>query len=377
MTEKKRLFKYIGLTLGALIIAFGIVYGIWFKHILGLKAQFAKAQPPTAVASSTAKAQSWIPTLSAVGTLRASNGVDVTAEVGGKVVKIEFHSGDKVKKGDLLVQLDDSSDVAELAGLQAQEKLDAQSLQRYRSLIKKNLASQEQLDNAQTQLQRSTAAVAAKQAVIAKKALKAPFSGYLGIRQIDLGQYVSPGSAIVTLQDLDHLLVDFNLPEQYASRLKAGQDIQLSVESSPGKDFSGKITAISPKVDPSTHNVQVQAALDNSQHLLKPGMFAEVKIFAGTAQPVVTIPNTAVNYTLYGDTVFVITPKDGKDAKDGLVAKQRFIKVGEQREGQVVVIKGLKAGEQVVSAGSFKLHDGASVQINNEVDLEGQAEAGE
>lgn len=375
MSDKKRLLKYFGLSLLGLVVVFGIVYGIWWAQVSSLIAQFKKPQPPTAVASATAQQQNWVPSLSSVGTLRAVNGVDVTAEVGGKVVDIRFESGGETKKGDVLVQLDDSADVTELAGLKAQQALDRQSLKRTQSLFEKKLASKEQLDNAQTQLERSSAQLATKQAVIAKKAISAPFSGHLGIRQVDLGQYVSPGTPIVTLQDLDHLLVNFTVPEQYLGRLKVGQDVNLTVESWPGETFHAKVNAISPKVDPSTHNVSIQAEVDNADHRLKPGMFAEVKIFAGTARDVVTVPNTAVNYTLYGDSVFVINETKDDDGKTQLKAKQRFVKVGEQRGADVVITSGLKAGERVVSAGGFKLHEGAPVQINNDVKLNGQAEA--
>lgn len=376
MTRKKKLIVYMLATFLVLSVIFGVVYGVFGFRVAGLMAQFSKPQPPTTVASATAEQHQWIPKLSAVGTLKAVNGVDVTAELGGKVVKINFEAGDRVKKGDLLVQLDDSTDVADLAGLRAQVKLDEQSLNRTRTLYGKKLASKEQLDTAETQLERSKANLAAKQAMIAQKAIKAPFDGQLGIREVDLGQYVSPGTAIVTLQALDHLFVNFSLPEQGLGKVARGQDVDIHVDSWPDTVFKGKIIAVSPKVDPSTHNVAVQAELDNPDHKLKPGMFADVNVYAGSAQDVVTIPNTAVNYTLYGDSVFVVESADDKDNAK-LKAVQRFIKLGEQRDNLVVVTDGLKAGEKVVSAGGFKLHDGAPVQINNDVKLQKEDESAE
>ncbi|MGD8379246.1 MAG: efflux RND transporter periplasmic adaptor subunit [Gammaproteobacteria bacterium] len=384
--NKRVVLKVILPSVGAVILAFAMVYGVWFRHVSGLMAQFNKPQPPTTVSSARVREQQWTPMLSAVGTLRAENGVDVTAEVGGKIIRLNFDSGKNVNNGDLLVQLDDSTDVADLAGLRAQLKLDEQNLKRSQSLYEKKLASKEQLDNAETQVERSRAAVASKQSLIAKKAIRAPFSGQLGIRQVDLGQYVSPGTPVVTLQNLDRLLVNFTLPEQYAQQVKPGQKVELEVDSWPGRTFDGMVNAVSPKVDPATHNVSVQASLDNSKHELKPGMFADVKVYVGEPHTVMTVPNTAVNYTLYGDSVFVIQqadqasgnsagkPADGQSAS-ALKVVQRFVKVGEQRHGEVAVTQGLKPGDTVVSAGGFKLRDGASVQINNEVKLDQATEA--
>lgn len=376
MTKKKQLFVYMFGSFAVLLVLFGVVYGVFGFRVSSMMEQFSKPQPPTTVASATAETRQWVPKLSAVGTLKAVNGVDVTAELGGKVVKISFEAGDRVKKGDLLVQLDDSTDVADLAGLRAQVKLDQQSLQRTRTLYSKKLASKEQLDTAETQLERSRANLASKQAVVAQKAIKAPFDGQLGIREVDIGQYVSPGTPIVTLQALDHLYLNFSLPEQSLSRVARGQDVDIHVDTWPDSVFRGTIVAVSPKVDASTHNVAVQAEIDNPDHKLKPGMFADVSVYAGEPREVVTIPNTAVNYTLYGDSVFVIESADDKDGAK-LKAIQHFVKLGEQRDDLVVVTDGLQAGTRVVSAGGFKLHDGAPVQINNDARQQKQNDSAE
>ncbi|HZD54567.1 MAG TPA: efflux RND transporter periplasmic adaptor subunit, partial [Woeseiaceae bacterium] len=297
-------------------------------------------------------------------------GVDVSNEVAGRVSEIAFESGDEVEQGDLLVQLDDSIEQAELPGRVAQMKLAQLDVERTRELIGRELTSAEDLDRAQSQLQQMTSSVAALKATIAKKAIHAPFSGTLGIRQINLGEYLPAGTPIVTLQSLDRLHVDFNLPEEFVDDVARGQKVRIGVSTYPDQSFMGNVNAVSVKIDPSSHNFAAQAVVDNPDNRLRPGMFADVSVLSGAEQPVVAVPKTAISYSLHGDAVFVVErAEQGGEGDPSLVARQRFVRVGDSNGEMVAVLQGIEAGDEVVTAGTQKLRDGMPVTINNEVAL--------
>lgn len=299
--------KPVLITIAAIVVVSLVLYGIKGFGIYQM-IQFYSAQvpPPVTVSATHAKQQSWQPRIEAVGTLIAAQGVNIASEVAGKVEKILFESGQTVEKGALLVQLDDSAEQAQLPGARAQAKLARANLERAQRLIEQKLVSEEQLDSAQNQLQQAESALASLQAIIAKKAIHAPFAGTLGIRQADIGQYLAAGTQIVTLQALDALYADFTLPEQFLQRVAVGQTVEITTATYPGKVFSGLVGAMGVKLDPSTHNFDVRATLDNSEHLLRPGMFANVAVLAGAPLDFVTVPKVAITYSLYGDSVYLI-----------------------------------------------------------------------
>lgn len=339
--------------------------------------------PPPAVSTAHVKARVWHPTLDAVGTVVALQGVNVSAEVDGQVMEIFFQSGQMVEKGQPLIQLDDDVDQQVLNTDLAQNRLNELTYQRQFELYKTNSTSKSALDEAKAKMLQSQAAVAKDQVMINKKNVKAPFDGKLGIRLVDLGEYVSPGQAIVALQAMQPILVDFNLPGQDLPLLKVGQPVTARLQSHPDTLFKGKIYAINSKVDVDTRNIQVRAIFSNKTLKMYPGMFADVEVVLPEQKHVLTIPQTAVYYSLYGDSVFVIkknasdnnaSNKIGK-VKDKPVTtytvKQQFVKVG-RREGNVVaVISGLKEGDQIVTSGQLKLQNGMAVTINNKLHLNG------
>jgi membrane fusion protein (multidrug efflux system) len=355
-----------------LVVVFGGIFAYKAVGNYFMQQYFANfEQPPAAVSTAPAELQNWQPSIVAVGQLTAVRGVDISNEVPGTVRQIAFASGDSVEAGELLVQLDDSVERAQLPGLEAQKQLASTNLQRTRELIQRELTSNEALDQAQSRLQQIESAIATLEANIAKKGIRAPFAGTLGIRQVDLGQYLPAGTPIVTLQSLDRLHVDFTLPEEFVDDVAAGQDVQVTVATYPEQVFSGEVAAVSVKVDPTSHNFAVQALIDNPERVLRPGMFADVSVLAGAKEDVVAVPKTAISYSLHGDAVFVVEENQqaGDGKKPALVAKQKFVRVGRSNGGMVSVVEGLEPGDEVVTAGAQKLRDGMPVTVNNEVAL--------
>ena len=355
-----------GLMLAVILIIGGIFGFNLYKTIQGFKNQ----KHFTFVSEEAAKQETWQPTFSSVGNLDPVQGADLSNQLAGNVTGVYFESGQEVEKGRLLVQLDDSSEQAQLQGYQAQEKLAELNDQRAHDLFSKRLISQSDVDTADSNLKQAQSNVANTQADIAKKAIHAPFSGRAGIRNVNVGQYLPAGTVIVTLQALDHMYASFTLPEQALPVLAPHQKVTATVDAYPGQSFDGVVNAIDSKVDPATHNVRVQALLDNPRHQLRAGMFANVTVSAGKTQQVVTVPKAAVTYSLYGDSVFVITPdKDKKDDKGNpaLVANEVFVKLGDERGPRVAVTEGVKDGDMIVTSGMQKLHSGTTVQINNDV----------
>jgi membrane fusion protein (multidrug efflux system) len=326
----------------------------------------AFVQPPETVATAVVQNEKWPDTLSAVGSVNAAQGVVVSPEVAGTVKEIAFESGASVKQGDLLVRLDTSSEEAQLRAAEAQVDWTKVSAERLRKLRAENTASQSELDQAEATLKQAQANADNIRATIEKKTLRAPFSGRLGIRLVNLGEQLDVGKGIVSLQSLSPLYVDFSLPQQELSQLQTGLVVQVVSDSYPDKPFTGELTAINPDLDPILRTVRVRAKFENPEELLRAGMFVRVKVNLPTEQNVLTIPATAVLSAPYGDSVFVVEPKV-EGGRTNLVVDQKLIRAGRSRGDFVVVETGLKAGERVVTAGIFKLRKGMYVVENNAV----------
>lgn len=362
---KKRML----IMLAAVGLLFGGIFGFQiFKMQMIKKSMASQKAPPVTVSTLTASIQPWQPELKAVGTLRAVRGVDVTAEIAGLVRTINFKSGGAAKVGQVLVQLNADSDIAQLHASDAAAELARTVYERDKKQFAVKAVSQAVLDADAADLKSKRAIAAEQAALVAKKTIRAPFTGRLGITTVNPGQYLNPGDKVVTLQSLDSLYADFYLPQQQLANLSLGQKIVVTTDSYPGRSFAGKITSINPKVDPDTRNVQVEATIANPGHVLLPGMFASVQVEAGKIQKYLTVPQTAVAFNPYGETVFVVQQGEkGADGKAGLIAKQVFVTTGGTRGDQVAILKGIKEGDVVVTAGQLKLKNGSTVLINNQV----------
>ncbi len=355
-------------------IVLGVLVGFWgypkfeaFKaaKIKEVMAQFAP--PPPTVSTASATMEPWQPELSAVGNVRAAKGADLATQVAGIVSAIRFESGADVKAGTLLLELQSADDAARLQSLKAAAALAKLTLDRDQRQLQAQAISQQQVDTDAQNLKSAEAQVAQQEALLSYKSIRAPFDGRLGIRQVDLGQYVAAGASVVTLQELDLVYVDFYLPQQALDRLKIDQVVTANIDTFPGQNFMGKISAINPKVDAATRNVLVRASFPNPEKKLVPGMFANVHIAVGTPEKLVTLPQTAISYNPYGDTVYVVDDK-GKtpDGKPNLVARQSFVTTGTAKGDLIAILKGVKEGETVVVAGQLKLRNGVNVTINND-----------
>jgi membrane fusion protein (multidrug efflux system) len=336
-----------------------------FRTVMINRFMATLSNPPQTVSTVEATTTDWQPELKAVGSLRAVNGADLSLEVSGVVASLNFNSGDDVAAGQTLMQLRDEDDVAHLHSLQAAAALAQITYDRDQKQLKISAISQSQFDTDAATLKSAQAQLAEQQAVVAKKTLVAPFAGHLGIRAVDIGQYLNAGTAIVTLQALDPIYVDFYLPQQALNQIAVGQDVTATVDTYPGVTYAGKIAAINPKIDSTNLNVVIRAQLANPEHKLVPGMYATVAIAVGQKQPFVTLPQTVVTYNPYGSTVFLVVETKGANGQDQLTASQTFVTTGQTRGDQVAVIKGVKQGDTVVSAGQLKLHNGSPLIINN------------
>jgi membrane fusion protein, multidrug efflux system len=326
------------------------------------------APPPESVSAVVAREEKWQGTITAIGSVMAVQGVTVTPEIPGMIREINFESGATVAKDALLVKLDTSVEEAQLRALKAQEELASLTLTRERTLRSQNMVPQSELDTAESTLKQTQGMADATRATIEKKTIRAPFAGRLGIRMVNLGQYLDIGKPIVSLQSLAPIYVDFSLPQQELARLKTGMAVRVTTDAYPGRQFEGKLTAINPDLDAQTRSVGLQASFENADQLLRPGMFARVEVLLPEEKAVLAIPSTAVLSAPYGDSVYVIEPAaDQKDGKSGLVVRQQFIRTGRALGDFVSVESGLKAGQRVVSAGMLKLRNGMSVVENNEL----------
>jgi membrane fusion protein (multidrug efflux system) len=339
-----------------------------FRSIMIKRYLASISNPPQTVSTTVAAVQPWQPTLESVGSLRAVNGADLSLEVAGIVDKIFFNSGDDVAAGTLLLQLRADDDIAHLHSLQATADLASTTYARDQKQFKIQAVSQAALDIDAANLKNAQAQVAEQQAVVDKKFIHAPFAGHLGIRQVDIGQYLNAGTAIVTLQALDPIYVDFSLPQQALGQIALGQSLTAKIDTYSGQSFTGTIAAIDPKVDPDTRNFQLRAMLANPDHKLLPGMYATVDISVGSPQSYVTLPQTAITYNPYGSTVYIVDDS-GTDAqgKPQLIARQSFVTTGQTRGDQVAITAGVKNGETVVTSGQVKLRNGSPLIVNNSV----------
>jgi membrane fusion protein (multidrug efflux system) len=353
----------------AVAIVFGGIFGFQvFKAAMIKKFMSSMQAPPQTISATKAELSPWQPQIEAVGSFRAVKGADLSLEVAGVVDSISFNSGDDVKEGALLLKLRDADDVAKLESLQATAALSQLTYDRDLKQFKIQAVSQATLDTDKANLKNAQAQVAQQQAILDKKTLRAPFAGHLGIRAVDLGQYLSAGTTIVTLQALDPVFVDFFVPQQSVDQIRIGATVTVKVDAYRDQAFRGEISAINPKVDASSRNVQIRATLKNSDHKLLPGMYATVDIMTGAPENYVTLPQTAITYNPYGDTVYVIDDKgSGADGKTQMVARQTFVTTGPTRGDQVAVLKGISAGQMIVIAGQIKLHNGSPVLINNAI----------
>ena len=353
----------------AVAIVFGGIFGFQaFKAAMIKKFMSSMQAPPQTISATKAELSPWQPQIEAVGSLRAVKGADLSLEVAGVVNSISFNSGDDVKEGALLLKLRDADDVAKLESLQATATLAQLTYDRDLKQFKIQAVSQATLDSDKANLKNAQAQVAQQQAILDKKTLRAPFAGHLGIRAVDLGQYLSAGTTIVTLQALDPVYMDFFVPQQSVDRIHIGATVTVKVDAFKDQTFPGEISAINPKVDASSRNVQIRATLKNPDHKLLPGMYATVDIITGAPENYVTLPQTAITYNPYGDTVYVVDDKGaGAGGKPQLVARQTFVTTGPTRGDQVAVLKGVNAGQMIVIAGQIKLHNGTPVLINNAI----------
>jgi membrane fusion protein (multidrug efflux system) len=368
----KRAFLFLVVLLLFVGLAGGLGYFQFFVKPDMIKGFISQApQPVNAVAASRAETVKWTPRLPAIGTFRAVQGVEVAPQVGGVVREIKFESSQDVAKGVALVQIDDSTEQADLKSNDAALKNADVSLQRQRQLITGGNTPQANLDAALATRDQSAAASERTRAIIAQKAVVAPFAGRLGIRRIDIGQYVSPGTMLVTLQQLDPIYVDFSLPEQNLADLKPGQTLEAQADAYPGTIFKGTIKFVDARVAADTRNVLIRGEIPNPQKKLLPGMFANVNVLAGAPTEVVTLPRTSISYSLYGDSVYVLTPAPQKAGEaqaagsDQLYAiERRFVRPGDTREDKVAINEGVKPGELVVSEGQIKLQQNARVRVD-------------
>lgn len=344
-------------------LVFGGVLGFqaFARHMMQ-KGMASAPVPVQTVSTTRAEALDWQPTLHSVGSVRAVNGTDLSAEVPGIVDEIRFESGDDVKAGQVLVNLRSGVDVAKLGEAQAAVELARADYRRYQELAPKGLVSKATLDTAESQFRSAEALVRQQQEGVKRTSIRAPFGGHIGLRVVDIGQYLNAGTRIATLQALDQLLVDFFLPQRDLGQLTARQRVTVTVDAWPDQKFIGEILAVDSKVDAQTRNVAVRARIDNPSHRLLPGMYVSVDVDAGKPVRYVTLPQTAIVYNSFGDAVFLVKDTGGK-----LTARQAFVKLGPTRGDQISILSGVEAGTTVVSAGQIKLQDGAPIRINNTV----------
>ncbi|MCB9666767.1 MAG: efflux RND transporter periplasmic adaptor subunit [Myxococcales bacterium] len=360
--------RKIAITVLGLLVLVAVLGGIKALQISALIAQGKSFEPPPeAVSVEKVAKEEWEPTLTAIGSLVAAQGVTISAETSGAVRKIAFESGAVVRQGALLVKLDTAQEQAELASAEALAKLKTLTLERNKQLLASGAISKAAMDTASAEAQQSEAQVNNIRAVIAKKTIRAPFSGRLGIRQINLGEFLNPGTPIVSLQSFDPILIDFALPQQYVGTVKSGQTVRVTSDAFPGEEFTATLTAINPFVDAATRNVRLQATLSNPEGRLSPGMFVDVAIVFESNHEALTIPVTAVLFAPYGDSVFLVErPQESEKKhkkKAHIIVHQQFVRLGETRGDRVVVLSGLKEGQEIVSRGAFKLRPNATITI--------------
>ena len=350
--------------LGAIFLIIVGVKALQIRKMMGTK----PPMPVETVSSATVKEADWPPILYSVGSIAPVQGATVATELGGTVTEVGFENGAMAKKGDLLIKLDASSEEAQLRSADADAELAKADVERSRDLAARKVISKAELDGAEAKAAQKIAQADNMRAMIAKKEIRAPFDGQLGIRQVNIGQMINAGQLVVQIQALDSVYVDFALPQQRLAQLTPGLNVRVTTDAIGDRKFEGKLSAINPAVDPVTRNVTVQAVLENKEHVLRPGMFAKVEVVLPEQQKTLIIPGSAVSYAPFGDSVFVIEKKkDEKTGKENEVLRQQFVRIGEARGDFVSVTKGLKAGDVVVGTGVFKLRNGMAVTIKNDL----------
>jgi membrane fusion protein (multidrug efflux system) len=350
---------------GLLLTGLGFVK---FQQIQTAIAQGAAFQPPPeAVTTIVTQEEQWPATLAAIGTMAAVQGVTVSADLAGTVDRILFDSGQAVREGAVLAVLDTRQEKAQLAAIDAQRELARLTFERMEGLLNERVISRAEFDRATADFRQSEAQLAEVRAVIERKTIRAPFSGVLGIRQVNLGQYLAGGDALVTLQSINPIYVNFGVPQQTVGQIPVGRAVRVTTSDAAGAEWSGRVTAIDSLVDEATRNIQIQATLANPDGKLRPGMFVQTEVVLGASQPVLALPASAISYAPYGDSVFVVAELKAEDGKPYRGVRQQFVKLGPARGDQVAVLGGLKPGDEVVTSGVFKLRNGAAVQINNAV----------
>jgi multidrug efflux system membrane fusion protein len=361
--KKVRWFLIVGIIMAILIgglIGFKIFINGFIAKIL------SAPRPPIAVTVAEAKTEV-IPNLqTAVGDLAAVHQVNVTSDVNGRITEIFFTPGTKVKKGAPLVQLFDGPDQGDLANFKAQATGAQLALDRAKQLAARQFGPQATVDSAQALFDQATAGIKKTEATISQKLVRAPFDGVLGVRRVEVGQYLTAGTLIVTLTDLSDIYVNFTATEKQSALLQVGQVVRIAVDAYPGRNFQGKITTIEPQISSDTRNIRIQATIANPDEILKPGMFATTTIVLPDKPSVVTLPETAVDYTLYGDSVYLIKEAKDQDGKTNLTVERTFVKTGDRVEGRVVMLSGVKPGDRVVAVGQLKLQSGAAVTISSD-----------
>ena len=354
--------------LGLMVVLLGSLGFVKFKQVQSaVQAAGGFQPPPEAVTTVIAQRQDWPSSMSMIGTLEAVQGVVVSADLPGTVARIAFVSGQSVHEGDVLVELDTRQERAQLAALEAQRELAGVNFGRTQQLVNEGVISRAEFDRATADQKQTEANVAEIRATIQRKTIRAPFSGVLGIRKVNLGQYLSGGSAIVSVESLNPIYANFGVPQQASGQVQIRRSLRVTAENLPGQVFNGQVTAIDSVVDEATRNVQVQATLANTGGKLRPGMFVQVELGLGANRPVITLPATAINYAPYGDTVYVVTDLKDPNGKPYRGVRQQFVKIEGSRGDQVGVVSGVNPGDEVVSSGVFKLRNGAAVQVNNKV----------
>jgi multidrug efflux system membrane fusion protein len=359
-----RWFIIVGLLL--VLVVGGIVYFEYWRQGF-IKNLFANNKPPPASVTVVEAKSEVIPNLlTAVGDLAAVHQVNVTTDVAGRITDIMFTAGASVKAGSPLLQLFDGPEQGDLASFKAQATGAQLSLDRAKQLAARQFGPQSTVDSAQATYDQAVAGIAKTEALISQKLVRAPFDGELGVRRVEVGQFLSAGTQIVTLTDLSMLYANFTVPEKASAALKAGQTVRISVDAYPGRTFEGKITTIEPQIAADTRNIRVQATIANPDHILKPGMFTTTTVVLPEKPAVITVSETAVDYTLYGDSVFLITEKKGDDGKTSLTVVRTFVRTGDRIGGRVEILEGLKAADRVVAVGQLKLQSGAAVAISTD-----------
>ena len=354
------------LTATALFVA-GLGF-VKFRQIQSAIAQGAAFQPPPeAVTTIVAHQEEWSASVSSIGTVAAVQGVTVSADLPGTVERIAFESGTAVREGEVLALLDTRQEQAQLAAAEAQRDLARLNFERMQGLLNERVISQSEFDRATAEQRQGDARVGEIRAAIARKTVRAPFSGVLGIRRVNLGQYLSGGDALVTLQSLNPIYVNFGVPQQSSSQMRVGRTVRITSDSLPGADFSGRVTAIDSIVDEATRNIQVQATLANPGGKLRPGMFVQAEAGVGSGSTIVALPASAISYAPFGDSVFVVTDLKNPGGQSYRGVRQQFVKLGPARGDQIAVTSGVKPGDEVVTSGLFKLRNGAAVVVNNKV----------